>query len=159
MADLAMRDQGCEGAGNLLQAIFSTCGLSLEVSVEEDSERCLLNLDGRDAELLQAEGAELLEALQHLVNQIFGRSLPKGQRLVCDVHGFRATREAELRAMAMHAASQVRATGTTFTFGAMNANERRIIHVALAESEDLQTESVGEGAERKLKVALKSQNK
>ena len=114
-----------------------------------------MDLDGRDAELLQAEGGELLEALQHLLNQIFGRTLPQGQRLVCDVHGFRATREAELRAMAMHAAAQVRATGTAFTFGAMNANERRIIHVALAESPDLHTESVGEGSERKLKVALK----
>jgi predicted RNA-binding protein Jag len=30
-----------------------------------------------------------------------------------------------------------------------------VIHVTLAESDDLQTESVGEGAERKLRVGLK----
>lgn len=150
--------QTCEEAGNFLQDVFTQSGFSLEVSMEEQPDRCLLNLDGRDAEVLQAEGGELLEALQHLLNQIFGRGLPNGQRLVCDVHGFRATREAELRAMAMHAAAQVRSTGTAFTFGPMNANERRIIHVALAESPDLQTESIGEGSERKLKVALRSRN-
>ena len=150
--------QTCEEAGNFLKEVFDNSGLSLDVSVQDQPDRCLLNLDGRDAELLQAEGGELLEALQHLLNQIFGRTLPQGQRLVCDVHGFRATREAELRAMAMHAATQVRATGTAFTFGAMNANERRIIHVALAESPDLHTESIGEGSERKLKVALKTRS-
>ena len=57
--------------------------------------------------------------------------------------------------MALHAAAQVRATGNVFTFGSMNAQERRVIHVTLAESEDLETESVGEGADRKLRVGLK----
>lgn len=154
-----MISETCERAGSFLQSVVESSGLSLEVSVKEDADRCLLNLDGRDAEFLQSEGGELLEALQHLVNQAFARTLPKGQRLVCDVHGFRATREAELRAMALHAATQVRATGAVFTFGAMNANERRIIHLTLAESEDLHTESVGEGPERKLKVGPKSTNK
>ena len=146
----------CELAGVFLQSVFETAGLALEVSIQAEPDRCLLNLDGRDAELLQAEGGELLEAMQHLVTQAFGRRFPKGQRVVCDVHGFRATREAELRAMASHAAAQVRKTGTVFTFGAMNANERRILHLTLAESEDLQTESIGEGAERRLRVVLKS---
>lgn len=151
-----MMQETCEQAGNFLQSVFQKSGLALQVEVQEEPDRCLLNLEGRDTELLQAEGGELLEALQHLLNQAFGRTLPKGQRIVCDVHGFRATREAELRAMALHAATQVRATGTVFTFGAMNANERRIIHLTLAESPDLQTESVGEGHERKLRVGLKS---
>jgi spoIIIJ-associated protein len=106
--------------------------------------------------LLQAEGGELLQALQHLLNQAFGRMLPEGQRLVCDVEGFRASREAELRAMANLAADRVRATGVAFVFGEMNSNERRIIHLTLAECEDLYTESVGDGSARKLRVALKS---
>jgi spoIIIJ-associated protein len=76
--------------------------------------------------------------------------------LVCDVEGFRATREAELRAMAHHAADRVRATGAPFVFGEMNSSERRIIHLTLAECEDLFTESVGDGAARKLRVAPKS---
>ena len=107
-------------------------------------------------ELVQSQTGELLEALQHLVNQIFGRSLSRGARLVCDVHGFRATREAELQAMANLAANRVRKTGIAFTFEPMNSNERRIIHLTLAEVEDLYTESIGEGAERKLRVGLKS---
>ncbi|MDQ2937407.1 MAG: hypothetical protein M3R67_07845 [Acidobacteriota bacterium] len=115
----------------------------------------MLDLNGPDSELLQAEGGELLQALQHLVNQAFGRSLPDEKRLICDVQGFRATREAELRAMAKLAAERVRTTRAPFIFGEMNSNERRIIHLTLAECEDLATESIGEGSARKLRVALK----
>jgi spoIIIJ-associated protein len=145
----------CEEAGAFLQSVFDSTGLHLTVSVKPTADECVLDLDGPDAEILQAEGGELLEAMQHLSNQVFGRQLPAGQRLVCDVHSFRATREAELRAMAQHAAQRVRSTGTEFTFGPMNASERRIIHLTLAESEDLYTESVGQGSDRKLRVGRK----
>jgi predicted RNA-binding protein Jag len=38
----------------------------------------------------------------------------------------------------------------------MNANERRILHLTLADSEDLQTESIGESRDRRLRVSLKT---
>ncbi len=150
-----MMHETCQRAGNFLQSVFEKSGLALEVSIQDTNDHCILNLDGPDSDFLQAEGGELLEAMQHLVNQAFGRALPQGQRLICDVQGFRATREAELRAMALHAAAQVRASGLAFVFGPMNSNERRIIHLTLADSEDLQSESMGEGYDRKVKVGLK----
>jgi len=146
----------CEEAKSFLELLFQKSGLGLRVSIQQGENQGVLDLDGPDADLLLTDGGELLEAVQHLVNQAFGRALPKNQRLVCDVHSFRATREAELRAMALHAAGQVRSTGMAFTFGAMNANERRIIHLTLSENEDLHTESIGDGSERRLKVTLKS---
>jgi spoIIIJ-associated protein len=42
-----------------------------------------------------------------------------------------------------------------FTFGPMNAVERRVIHLALADEKDILTESVGEGSARRLKVIMK----
>jgi len=146
----------CEQASNFLQTLFESSGLKINVAANESASECLLDLSGPDAEVLQVEGGELLQAVQHLVNQAFGRTLSEGQRLVCDVEGFRATREAELRAMANLAAEKVRSSGLPFIFGEMNGAERRIIHLTLAESDDLYTESVGDGAARKLRVALKS---
>ena len=143
-------------AGTFLESLMKAAGLRISVTVKETPAEYLLDLSGPDAELLQAEGGELLQSIQHLLSQAFGRNLPDGQRIVCDVEGFRATREAELRAMANHAASRVRASGAPFVFGEMNSNERRIIHLTLADSEDLYTESIGDGPARKLRVALKS---
>jgi spoIIIJ-associated protein len=149
----------CAQAQEFLNTVFDGAQFKLRATVKETQSGCLLNIDGDDSSLLLSEGGELLEALQHLVNQAFGRELPKGERIVCDAQDFRATREAELRAMARHAAERVRATGTTFTFGPMNSNERRVIHLVLAEEDDLQTESIGEGSARRLKVSLKTSPK
>jgi len=143
-------------ATKFLEDLFTNLGLQLRVTLKQGLAGQVLDIDGADAELLEGQTGELLEALQHLINQIFGRNLSAGARLICDVHGFRATREAELIAMANHAAGQVRTTGLAFTFEPMSANERRIIHLTLAEIEDVYTESIGEGAERRLKVSLKN---
>ena len=151
-----MSTEVTQQAAEFLENVFEQTGLQLRVAVKQGIAGEVLDIEGSDAELLQAQTGELLEALQHLVNQVFGRSLGAGQRLVCDVHGFRATREAELQAMANLAASRVRQTGIAFTFEPMSANERRIIHLTLAESPDLFTESIGEGSDRKLRIARKT---
>src|SRR5215470_1100950 len=142
-------------ASEFLQSLFDGSNLQLSVTVKPGLTGPVLDIDGQDAELLQTQTGELLEALQHIVNQVYGRNLENGERLVCDVRGFRATREAELQAMANLAANRVRQTGVAFTFEPMSANERRIIHVTLAETNDLFTESVGEGPERKLRISPK----
>jgi spoIIIJ-associated protein len=149
-------DDVFQQAAEFLETVFTRLGLHLRVTLKQGLTGQVLDIDGADAELVQGQTGELLEALQHLINQIFGRSLSGSARLVCDVHGFRATREAELQAMANLAANRVRQTGIAFTFEPMSSNERRIIHLTLAEIEDLYTESIGEGAERKLMVGLKS---
>lgn len=149
-------NETCTQAQEFLNSVLTGIGCELHASVEESNGGCLLNIDGADNSLLLNEGGELLESLQHLLNQAFGRLLPKGERIVCDVDDFRATREAELRAMARHAAERVRSTGVPFTFGPMDASERRVIHLSLAEESDLHTESVGDGAARRLKVGLKA---
>ncbi|HEX7997319.1 MAG TPA: R3H domain-containing nucleic acid-binding protein [Pyrinomonadaceae bacterium] len=149
-------NETCTQAQDFLNDVLKGIGCELHASSQETDSGCLFNIDGADTSLLLNEGGELLEALQHLLNQIYGRSLPKGERIVCDVENFRATREAELRAMARHAADRVRSTGVAFTFGPMDASERRVIHLSLAEESDLHTESVGEGASRRLKVSRKA---
>jgi spoIIIJ-associated protein len=148
-------NETCTQAQDFLNAIFDGSGLELRAQVDEKESGCFLNIEGNDASLLLSEGGELLEALQHILNQAFGRTLPREERIICDVENFRATREAELRAMARHAAERVRSTGVPFTFGPMNPNERRVIHMSLATEEDLHTESVGEGNARRLKVTRK----
>jgi spoIIIJ-associated protein len=148
--------ESCLKAEELANAIFQGAGLDLHASVAESSEGCLLAIAGADNGLLLNQGGELLDAVQQILNQAIGRDLPKGQRIVCDADNYRAAREAELRAMAHHAARQVRTTGSAFVFGPMDGNERRVIHLTLADEPDLHTESIGEGHARRLRVSPKA---
>lgn len=143
-------------AEELANGILQGAGFNLRASAAESEQGCLVSIDGPDNGLLLNQGGELLDALQQILNQAFGRDLPKGQRIICDADNFRAAREGELRAMAQHAARQVRSTSSPFVFGPMDSNERRVIHLSLAEEPDLHTESIGEGNARRLRVSLKA---
>ena len=144
-------------AEDLLNEVFAASKFDLRATHSETEDQPpVIDVDGSDAALLRNENGELLDSFESLVNQIFARQLPAGERITCDVGGFRAFREAELRAMARHAAERVRTTGVPFTFGTMNANERRVIHLSLADELDLLTESIGEGSARRLRVVMKS---
>ena len=114
----------------------------------------MLNLSGSDAHLALAENGELLDAFEVILFQVYGRELEREHRFTVDAEGFRQTRRAELHAMARFAADQVRKNGRPFTFGVLNSTERRTIHVTLQKEDDLITESVGDGRERRLQVRL-----
>lgn len=148
-------NETCENAEKLLSEIVTDMGFDLKVSSEWTEEGCLLNLSGEDSHLALAENGELLDAFEVLLFQTMGRSLDRQHRFVVDADGFRQTRKAELNAMAKFAAGHVRKNGVPFTFGVLNSTERRIIHMSLQQEEDLITESVGDGRERRLQVRLK----
>lgn len=148
-------NETCGNAQKFLSEIVTDMGFDLEVSSTWTDEGCVLNLQGHDSHLALAENGELLDAFEVLLFQTMGRSLDREHRFVVDAEGFRQTRKAELHAMAKFAAGHVRKNGIPFTFGVLNSTERRIIHMSLQKEEDLLTESVGEGRERRLQVRLK----
>ena len=147
-------NEACENAKEFLAGLIEDLKFSLNVSSEWNDEGCLLNLSGEDAHLALAENGELLDAFEVLLFQVFGRSLEREHRFIVDAEGFRQSRKSELHAMARFAAEQVRKNGRPFTFGILNSTERRIIHTSLQKEDDLFTESVGDGRDRRLQVRL-----
>lgn len=145
----------CSKSREFLTEILNDLKFDLSVSAEMSDEGCLLNMSGADSSFLLAESGEMLDALETILFQIYGKELERNERFVCDADGFRRTRKAELQAMARFAAQNVRKSGKPFTFGKLNSTERRLIHLTLAEETDLQTESVGVGRDRQLQVKLK----
>jgi predicted RNA-binding protein Jag len=79
----------CVKAEELANAILGGAGFNLHASASETEQGCLVSIDGPDNGLLLNQGGELLDALQQILNQAVGRSLPKGQRIVCDADNYR----------------------------------------------------------------------
>lgn len=145
----------CPQAETFLSELIADLRFDLSVSAEWTDEGCLINLSGEDAHYLLSENGEMLDAFETLLFQIYGRDLDRQHRFICDADGFRQTRKAELQAMARFAADNVRKNSRPFTFGKLNSTERRVIHTTLQSEDDLTTESVGEGRDRRLQVRLK----
>ncbi len=144
----------CDKAKEFISDLVRELGFDLSVSYEWTDEGCVIDLSGEDAHFALAENGELLDAFEVLLFQVYGRELDREHRFVVDADGFRRTRKAELHAMARFAADQVRKNGRPFTFGVLNSTERRIIHLTLQKEDDLFTESVGDGRDRRLQVRL-----
>jgi spoIIIJ-associated protein len=107
-----------------------------------------VELNGPDATLLTARNAELLHALEHIAARILRLEQQDFDRISFDSRGFKALRASEIKLAAETAASRVRESGSPFAFASTNSRERRMLHLALKEYEDLRTESDGEGFER-----------
>jgi spoIIIJ-associated protein len=145
----------CQQAETFLTELLAAMRFDLRVSSRWTDEGCLMNLSGNDVPFLLNENGEMLDAFEVLLFQVYGRDFERTQRFICDADGFRQSRKAELQAMARFAAQNVRKNGRPFTFGKLNSTERRVIHLTLQTEEDLTTESVGEGRDRRLQVRLK----
>lgn len=152
---MAEINETCQEAEKFLTEIIADLGFDLEVQSRWITEGCLLNLSGGDVGLALMENGEMLDAFETILFQVYGRGLEREHRFICDADGFRQTRKSELQAMARFAAEQVRKSGRPFTFGVLNSTERRVIHLTLQQEEDLATESVGAGRDRRLQVNLK----
>ncbi|HQR38543.1 MAG TPA: R3H domain-containing nucleic acid-binding protein [Blastocatellia bacterium] len=138
-----------------VEDMCDTAGFELDVDVEasdNDSGDFRVVLSGPDRGLLLSRGAELLDALEYITSRAFGKQMRHDAKIVFDSGNYRHMREVELQLMAGKGAERVRASRAPFTFEAMSPSERRIIHLALADDATVRTESVGEGADRKVRI-------
>lgn len=116
----------------------------------------LVELSGPDSPLLLAHGAELLRAIELLAIEMLRLPGNEHEKVCFDCMNHRAMRLEELRMAASVAAERVRKTGAPYQFAPMSSRERRIVHLALRDYDDLRTESQGEGPRRCLMVYPKN---
>jgi predicted RNA-binding protein Jag len=123
-----------------------------EVTGSEEGRFMVYQLAGVAAEQLTAADSRATEAIQLLANQAAGRLSDEPKRIVVDAEGDRERREAFLSRMAERAARRAKDTGRSVALDPMNARDRRGIHMALRDVENVATMSVGEGLYRQVVV-------
>lgn len=112
----------------------------------------VVKFSGPDVELLLANKAELLLALEQLTMEML-RMPPEEHSLLCfDANDYRMLRIEELRVSALTAADRVKRSGMPFSFNPMNSRERRIIHLALRNETAVRSESAGMGPHRQVVI-------
>jgi spoIIIJ-associated protein len=159
--------QAAKTIGEFLQSVLSSTGLRVRFrvalrgsrtpqvsgNIESDSAETTgprtlhVEFSGPDTGMLIAQNGELLNALEHLATKILRLDPESQDQVTFDADRFRANRDRRLKDSAAAAIQHVRASGEPYAFPAMNARERRMLHLMLSES-GLPTASSGEGAGR-----------
>ncbi|MEM6526910.1 MAG: R3H domain-containing nucleic acid-binding protein, partial [Chloroflexota bacterium] len=75
--------------------------------------------------------------------------------IVVDINNYRNARTDKLERLAQRMADQVAETKRMVTMEPMPPHERRIIHMVLRKREDVETESKGQGNERRVTILPK----
>ena len=112
----------------------------------------VVKFTGPDVDLLLANRAELLLALEHVTMEMLRMPSEDHSRISFDANDYRLLRIEELRLSAMAAADKVKRTGEPFRFNPMNSRERRVIHLALRNETAVRSESIGAGPSRQVVV-------
>ncbi len=118
----------------------------------DDSTYINIETAGVDGLLIGRKG-DTLSSLQHLIGRIVSRKLGGYQRLTVDVGGYLKNRREILNQKALKAAERAKKTKREVGLEPMKASERRIIHMALADTEGITTYTVGNGEMRKVFIS------
>lgn len=138
---------------SFVRDLVDKSSLDLRVTVNQpEDDNIQVQFQGFDLPLLLGHNAELLDAFQYIARRAFADAVADGLQIDFDANGYRESRHQELQLMAQKAADKVKVTKVPFVFDPMNAQDRRIVHMALVDVPGIRTESEGEGQMRRVKI-------
>lgn len=145
-----------EEARQALQNILDKMGfLAVADLVSEDKNSVKLLVKGEDMGRIIGKGGAMLKALEVIVAAILWKMFGDPIHVAIDAGGYKEKRVRALERLARDVAEEVVRTGEEKVLPFMEASDRRIIHVYLANNSGVITFSKGEGKNRRLVVAPK----
>jgi spoIIIJ-associated protein len=150
---------GAEAARMVLSETLRLMGITATVDVSRSSdpnEPVTLNIEGDDLGVLIGRRGQALSSLQYLVRLIVAEKLKKWVSINVDVDWYKKRHYESLKKLAFRLAEQVARRRRAVTMEPMPPDERRIIHITLADNPDVKTESTGEGEGRRVVIQTRN---
>jgi len=133
-----------------LAKILDLLGFPATVEEHPMDDGVLLDVKTEDSGRLIGRQGQTLSDLQYITNRLLFQQDPSAPKVLVDVSGYRAQAREALVKKAREAAEKVRRWGDVVELEPMSSFDRRIIHHALKDDPDIETQSVEvEGTEKK----------
>jgi len=122
-------------------------GADVTVAANERDGTVTVTCSGQDLGLVIGKHGQTIDAIQYLANAI-SRTAGREHEIVVDAAGYRARRAASLEAVAHRSARRAASTGSPVELDPMTAVERKIVHEALKDDPEVETQSEGKEPNR-----------
>jgi spoIIIJ-associated protein len=133
-----------------LEKILNLLGFPSTVEEQPMDDGILLDVKTDDAGRLIGRQGQTLTDLQYITNRLLFQQDTSAPKAMVDVGGYRAQARDALVKRAQEAAEKVRRWGDAVELEPMNAFDRRVVHQALKDDPDVETQSVEvEGTDKK----------
>jgi spoIIIJ-associated protein len=138
---------------DFVQNVMEKMGFPGRVSVNFREDRKLgLMIESEHSGILIGRKGKNLDAVQLLANVVAGRLTNDDIRVILDSENYRTRREENIVKMARKAGEQIRRSKGSKLLEPMNPFERRLVHTALNDMDDVDTKSEGEGLYKQIRV-------
>jgi len=144
-----------EVARQVLSELLSIMGIQATVTINKAAEvdaPLVLNIEGDELGVLIGRRGQALSSLQYLVRLIVSERIKKWVSINVDVDWYKKRHYDSLKGLALRLAEQVSKRKRPITMEPMPPDERRIVHIALANHPDVTTQSTGEGEGRRVVI-------
>ena len=133
-----------------LEKLLELLGFPASVEEHQMEDGLLLDVKTDDSGRLIGRHGQTLSDLQYITNRLLFQQDHAAPKVMVDVSGYRAQARDALVKKAKDAAEKVRRWGDIVELEPMSSFDRRIIHHALKDDPDIETQSVEvEGTEKK----------
>ena len=139
----------------ILDTLLGLLGVTGKVEVISDEIPLALDIKGDDLGILIGRRGQTLACLEYITKLIVVGRLKTWLPLSVDVAGYKERRRDSLQRLALYLAEQVKSRRNSITMEPMPADERRIVHLTLADNPDVTTHSIDEGEDRKVVILLR----
>lgn len=136
----------------VLEELLELLGVQGRVEMLSDAIPLALDIRGDDLGILIGRRGQTLASLEYITKLVVAGRLKSWLPLEVDVGGYKQHRRDSLQRLALYIAEQVRSRRRAITMEPMPPDERRIVHITLADNPDVTTHSIGEGETRKVVV-------
>lgn len=138
---------------NEVKEFFRKTTLEVEIEFLPPKDLTLfINLKFENPQILIGEKGQTLLEIQHLLKAILKRKIKKDLYIDLDISDYKKKKIEYLKELARSTADEVSFTKKEKILSPMPAYERRIIHLELAERQDVITESIGKEPERRVVI-------
>jgi spoIIIJ-associated protein len=137
--------------------LFGKIGLEGELRFEQkDEESILVDVTTGDPQLYIGEKGQTMAEILYVLKAMLRKKLGEPVYVILDINDYRKSKERYVRELARTTADEVSLLKVAKELPPMSAAERRVAHMELQERSDIETESVGEGEERRVVVKLRT---
>jgi spoIIIJ-associated protein len=141
-------DEEGEVAADYIEEFLDICDLDGDIDIDVRNGRVYIAVRAaEDSNLRALSSPETVTALQELTRLAAQNATGEFSRLILDVGGSRAAREAELGELVDAAVARIEAGARNAALPSMSSYERKLVHDLVAERGYV-SESEGEGRER-----------
>ncbi len=146
-----------EEAKNIVIEMFRRIDGDIKIDFNFEDDKVLnVFVHTKDPQFLIGEKGQTINDIEKILKLIIRRKISEIIFIYIDINNYKKRKADYLEELALETANDVALTGIEKEFPLMTAYERRIIHITLADREDVFTESIGEGLEKK--VIIKKKN-